>query len=95
MVTGHSYFRALMWHMYPDDVQDIEWQICGDLPKEPWHVFNCPQIFFQRQGEADGAEFKPRQILQYFRSGIIPSIMGSNKSELDRLINKYRKVPTL
>ncbi len=96
IVTGHSYFRAHMWHMYPD-VQDIECQICGDLPEEPWHVYNCPLIFFQRQGqgEADETEFKPRQILQYFRGGIIPSIMGSNKSELDRLINKYRKVPTL
>ncbi len=48
-------------------------------------------MFFQCHLEADGTDFKPRKILQYFRSNMIPSIMESNKLELDRLINKYRK----
>ncbi len=96
IVTGHSYLRAHMWHMYPDDIRDIECQVCGGPPEEPWHVYNCPLIFFQcRTEEADGADFKPRHVLRYFREGIIPSVMESNKSELDRLINKYRKDPVL
>ena len=92
IVTGHSYFRAHMWYMYPEDVIDIDCQICGNEPETPWHIYNCPLIFFQRHsGESDGTEFKPRRILQYFRGNIIPSIMESNKLVLDKLINKYRK----
>ena len=80
-----------MWYMYPEDINDIECQICGEQPETPWHIYNCSLIFFQRQGEADGVDFKPRQILQYFRGGPIPAIMESNKLRLDKLINKYRK----
>ncbi len=91
IVTGHSYFRAHMWYMYPEDVIDIDCQICGNEPETPWHIYNCPLIFFQRHGESDEAHFKPWKILQYFRSSIIPSIMENNKLVLDKLINKYRK----
>ncbi len=94
IVTGHSYFRAHMWYTYrsyPEDVIDIDCQICGNEPETPWHIYNCPLIFFQRHGESDGTDFNPKKILQYFCSSIIPSIMGNNKLVLDKLINKYRK----
>ncbi len=80
-----------MWYMYPEDVSDIDCQICGNKPETPWHIYNCPLIFFRRHGKSDEVDFKPRKILQYFRSSIIPYIMENNKLVLDKLINKDRK----
>ncbi len=40
IVTGHSYFRAHMWYMYPEDIIDIECQICDNEPETPGHICN-------------------------------------------------------
>ena len=90
VVTGHGNFRAHMWYMYPEDV-DLMCQICGEQPETPWHIYNCPHISFQRQNEDDETEFQPRRLLQFFKGSIVPSIMESNRLELEKLIDKYKK----
>ncbi len=42
IVTGHLYFRAHMWYMYPEDIDNIDCQICGNEPETPLAYLQLP-----------------------------------------------------